>query len=180
MTSPSQHSRIDLVSRIVKLGFNEPQAGWNYTVLAVLAVSAIFFIVDVYTDLVIEDEGLGHLLFEGGIFIAVVLALIYQVMRVFVLSSAVSASERTVRLLKKHLNDIISDEFDKWQLTRAERETAILLIKGLSMLEIAELRGVKEKSVRQQATGIYTKAGVSSRYELTAYFIEDLLAPTMN
>jgi DNA-binding NarL/FixJ family response regulator len=51
------------------------------------------------------------------------------------------------------------------------------LIKGLSMREIVFARDVKEKSVRQQATAIYSKAGVSSRYELAAYFIEDLLIP---
>ena len=45
------------------------------------------------------------------------------------------------------------------------------------MQGIAEIRHVKEKSVRQQSARIYTKANVSNRNELSAYFIEDLLAP---
>ena len=53
----------------------------------------------------------------------------------------------------------------------------MLLIKGFSMQGIAEIRHVKEKSVRQQSARIYTKANVSNRNELSAYFIEDLLAP---
>jgi len=46
------------------------------------------------------------------------------------------------------------------------------------MHEIAEVRHVKEKSVRQQASGIYAKTGLANRYELTSHFIEDLLAPS--
>jgi DNA-binding NarL/FixJ family response regulator len=45
------------------------------------------------------------------------------------------------------------------------------------MQEIAEIRHVKEKSVRQQASGIYAKSGLANRYELTSHFIEDMLAP---
>lgn len=50
----------------------------------------------------------------------------------------------------------------------------------MSMQEIADARGVKEKSVRHRATGIYSKAKVTNRNELTSYFIEDLLAPEVN
>jgi len=75
------------------------------------------------------------------------------------------------------LPEVIDNEFRRWALTDTEKEIAILLIKGLTMQEIAGVRGVKEKSVRQQATGVYAKAGVSGRYEPTSHFIEDLLAP---
>ena len=43
------------------------------------------------------------------------------------------------------------------------------------MNEIGELRGVKEKTDRQQATSIYTKSKCPNRHELAAKFIEDLL-----
>ena len=41
---------------------------------------------------------------------------------------------------------------------------------------IAALREVKEKTVRQQATSIYAKAGYAGRHELVAHFIEDLMS----
>jgi len=49
-----------------------------------------------------------------------------------------------------------------------------LLVKGLSMKEIADLRHSKEATVRQQATAVYRKAKVEGRQELASYFLEDL------
>jgi len=47
---------------------------------------------------------------------------------------------------------------------------------GDSVSEIASLREVKEKTVRQQATSIYAKSGTGSRAEFSASFLEDLLS----
>lgn len=105
------------------------------------------------------------------------LVLGFEVKRVVELHSSISISQSEILRLKGHLTQVISDEFDHWNLTPTEKEIALLLIKGLSMQEIADIRHVKEKSVRQQSTGIYTKAEVSNRYQLSAYFIEDLLIP---
>jgi len=62
-------------------------------------------------------------------------------------------------------------------LTPAEREIALLLLKGLSHKEIATIRSVSETTVRQQARSLYRKAGLSGRNELAAFFLEDLLGP---
>jgi DNA-binding CsgD family transcriptional regulator len=72
----------------------------------------------------------------------------------------------------------IDRQFERWQLTPAEKEVALLLIKGLPTREIAEIRSVKEKTVRQQALLIYRKAGVHGRAELSAFFLEDLFLPS--
>ena len=45
----------------------------------------------------------------------------------------------------------------------------------MSMKEISDLRHVKEKTVRQQATQVYAKSGYTGRHELAAHFIEDLM-----
>lgn len=42
---------------------------------------------------------------------------------------------------------------------------------------LAELRQTKEATVRQQAQGVYKKAGIGGRADLTAFFLEDLLSP---
>lgn len=70
----------------------------------------------------------------------------------------------------------VNEQFGLWNLTESERDVAILLIKGMSMKEIADDRQSKEATVRQQATAIYRKAGLSSRQELTAFFLEDLFS----
>ncbi len=74
----------------------------------------------------------------------------------------------------------IDAQFERWTLTPAEREVALLLLKGLSHKEIAGVRGVGEATVRQQAQGMYRKAGLSNRNDLAAFFLEDLLLPNHN
>ncbi len=44
------------------------------------------------------------------------------------------------------------------------------------MKEISLARNVKEATIRQQATSVYSKSGCAGRNELAAYFIEDLFA----
>ena len=58
-------------------------------------------------------------------------------------------------------------------LSVAEKETALLLLKGLSHKEIASVRNVSEGTARQQATAVYRNAGVSGRNDLAAFFLED-------
>lgn len=171
-----QDSRYHPLSPAASLGANGPRGRRNLVTLVVLVIAGVYFIEDIYSDYVLEGSDITHVLIEAAIFIAVLLALWSEMRSAFRLSVVLSKSERMNRLLRRHFHEIIRDEFIDWRLTPAEQETALLLIKGLSMQEIAAIRGVKEKSVRQQSTGIYTKAKVSNRYELSASLIEDLLA----
>jgi len=75
------------------------------------------------------------------------------------------------------LGAAIDRQLDKWALSPAEKEIALLLLKGLSHKDIAELRSVGETTVRQQARAIYKKGGLEGRHDLAAFFLEDLLSP---
>lgn len=75
------------------------------------------------------------------------------------------------------LSNAIDEQLSKWGLTVAEKEVAFLLLKGLSLKEIAAVRNTTEKTARVQSMAIYAKAGISSRSELSAFFLEDLLVP---
>jgi DNA-binding CsgD family transcriptional regulator len=81
--------------------------------------------------------------------------------------------------LIKGLSQGIARQFEKWDMTVAEREVGLLILKGLSYKEIAILRDVSEKTVRQQAHTIYKKAKLSGRASLSAFFLEDLLLPNI-
>ena len=72
---------------------------------------------------------------------------------------------------------VLQRQFDAWKLTASEQDVVIMMLKGLSFREIAELRETREKTVRQQASSVYRKSGVTSRNELAAWFFEDLLGP---
>lgn len=79
--------------------------------------------------------------------------------------------------LLRGVSEQIDRQFEAWSLTAAEREIALLMLKGLRHKEIASLRGTSERTVRQQALTIYKKAGLDGRTDLTAFFLEDLLQP---
>jgi DNA-binding CsgD family transcriptional regulator len=75
------------------------------------------------------------------------------------------------------LGAAIDRQFDRWGLSPAEREIALLQLKGLRHKEIAELRKTSERTVRQQALSVYRKSGLNGRNDLAAFFLEDLLLP---
>jgi DNA-binding NarL/FixJ family response regulator len=73
------------------------------------------------------------------------------------------------------LGEEIEKQFEKWQLTPAEREVGLLMLKGFSHRELAGLRGTSEATVRHQAQAIYQKSALPGRSAFCAYFLEDLL-----
>lgn len=84
--------------------------------------------------------------------------------------------ERKISHLSNEFLSNIDEQFNQWSFSRGEKEIALLLIKGLSMKEIAEIRGSNENTVRQQASQIYKKSSLHGRMELSAFFLDDLLA----
>lgn len=82
-----------------------------------------------------------------------------------------------MRELLKGLSAAIDAQFDRWKLSQAEREIALLLLKGLTHKEIAVLRDTSERTIRQQSQSIYEKSNLSGRASLSAFFLEDLLLP---
>jgi DNA-binding CsgD family transcriptional regulator len=80
------------------------------------------------------------------------------------------------RALLRGLGEAIDRQFLTWHLTDAERDVGLLLLKGLSLKEIAAVRVTSERTIRAQARSIYAKAGLSGRAALSAFFLEDLLA----
>jgi len=81
------------------------------------------------------------------------------------------------QLVVRGLGEAIDRQFQRWNLTDAEREVGLLLLKGLSHREVAAARQTSEKTVRQQALALYRKGGLSGRTGLAAFFLEDLLLP---
>lgn len=80
--------------------------------------------------------------------------------------------------LLRGLGEAIDRQFARWELTPAEREVGLLLLKGLSHKEVADARSTSETTIRQQALAVYRKAGLRNRSELSAFFLEDLLLPS--
>jgi DNA-binding CsgD family transcriptional regulator len=68
----------------------------------------------------------------------------------------------------------IRHQFEAWALTPAEADIAGLLLKGVSLRDVARLRRTTEATIRQQAQGVYRKSGLGGRAELAAFFLDSL------
>ena len=76
---------------------------------------------------------------------------------------------RNTRYLAKQLDAAkgafqsgIDGYFEQWELSEAEKDIALLTIKGMTISEIAEIRNTKQSTIKTQSSAIYKKAGVSS------------------
>ena len=151
------------------------------TVLAGLillqAICALFFIGDVIEDFR-EDGHLDnpHLLLESVAAIALVGGVIFLMIELRGLLSRVSDMQIGLDIAQGHLADIIETFFDEWGLTSAERDVAIMILKGLDNDSIAQVRKTAAGTVRAQATSIYYKSGTDGRAQFISLLIEEFLA----
>ncbi len=79
--------------------------------------------------------------------------------------------------LLQGLGMAIDEQFEDWELTGAERDVALHLLKGHSHKRIARLTDRSERTVRQHAVAVYRKSGMGGRAELSAFFLEGLILP---
>ena len=158
----------------------------------ILAVALLSIIVGGTADLVMDDPASWlsfHVIFEmtmitGALLMATTLWLGWW-------RSAHAAAALHVRLAQQTvererwrvtsqealegLGHAIDVQFDAWQLTPAEREVALMLLKGYGHKQIAAMTARSERTARQHAGVVYEKAGLGGRAELSAYFLQDLM-----
>ncbi len=145
----------------------------------VIAVCEAFFLMDVVADFFHWDIGapwLDHGSIEMATTVTLALALVVIGRETIRLLSSHRRAEANVQAASGELLSMIERKFDDWQLSASEKEIALLLIKGMSNQEIADIRDTRPGTVKSQSSAVYQKAGVRNRQELAAYFVEDLLA----
>lgn len=162
----------------------------RFVIATVLAFVAIMVGIDLFTDFK-DGVATWHLLVEGSI-AAVALFGVYFVLRgsaemkhrlekeMTDFSNFKKEAEKWKLESRKYLDGLskaIDQQLTKWNLSKAEKEVAFLLLKGMSLKEIADIRNTAEKTARVQSMAIYSKSGLSGRSELSAFFLEDLLVP---
>ncbi|HVO59355.1 MAG TPA: hypothetical protein VMT53_00390 [Terriglobales bacterium] len=158
--------------------------------IVLFAVIAILIACDIVADFRSGTEP-GHVLLEGVIMALalaglVIMSLQFRAIHLQAkqLSVDLEAARREAQRFREEAHDAlrglgeaIDHQFARWSLSPAEREIGLLLLKGLSHKEIAEMRSTLEPTIRQQALAVYRKSGLRSRAELSAFFLEDLLLP---
>lgn len=159
-------------------------------IASILCFVAVLVGLDIFTD---SREGvvLWHIVVEASIGAAALAGVFYLMRGTVVLRHRLAKEIDDFSRFKKEadvwraesrqyiegLAHAIDQQLTKWQLTVAEKEVAFLLLKGLSLKEVATIRNTAEKTARVQSMAVYAKAGISGRSELAAFFLEDLLLP---
>ncbi len=171
--------------------FEENHSGrqnWILTELLMIIVALLIF--DSWHDFNAGVEAI-HLWMElicGALGLFAIFIIWHR--RIVPLEGALRSTEKNRLALEKELEGFrqsiapyvanirqeVERQFTAWNLTAAEKETAYLLLKGLSLKDIAQVRGVSEKTVKQHNLTIYQKSGLAGRAELAAFFLQDLLA----
>jgi len=155
-------------------------------VIGFLVLLAVINLVDIYSDM-LEGSSWTHILEETimvFIFIGII-GYLYQHLKTSSLSLEHARAElnniknlyeqqsESMQQARKDYSKVIYQQFEQWKLTKSEQDVALLLLKGLSLKEVAAVREIKEKSVRQHASNIYSKANLTGRHELAAWFLDD-------
>ncbi len=166
-------------------------------VLVAFAAVALLAGLDLISDLG-DGAAAGHVLAEGGGFVVAMAGALFMARRLQRVVRSERAARQEMRVLAARLEETEAEaarwrrearellsglgaaldrQFERWALSPAEKEVALLLLKGLSHKEVAEVRSISEATARQQARAVYKKAGLSGRNDLAAFFLEDLLLP---
>jgi DNA-binding CsgD family transcriptional regulator len=83
--------------------------------------------------------------------------------------------ERSVGMASSALQNVIESHFDEWKLTASERDVAALMVKGLSIAEIAGVRGSAEGTVKAHLNNIYRKSDTRNRAEVLSSIMDAML-----
>ncbi len=75
------------------------------------------------------------------------------------------------------LGTALSEHFDAWGLTPAERRVAMGILRGWSHKRIARETGTSERTIRQHAVAVYRKSGLEGRARFSGFFLEGLMLP---
>ncbi|WP_377194280.1 helix-turn-helix transcriptional regulator [Ruegeria meonggei] len=151
------------------------------TVLAGLillqTLCALFFIGDVIEDF-LEDGKFGypHLLLESVAAVALIAGVVFLMIELRGLLSRMSDMQTGLEIAHGQLAKVIEGFFEDWNLTNAEKDVALMILKGLDNQAIAKVRNTASGTVRAQATSVYAKSSTDGRAQFISLFVEELLA----
>lgn len=159
------------------------ESGAVGAVIALFAVIALLIGWDVFTDYK-EGANWGHMAVEVFVLLIAASGIAFLLLQLFQTKSDLAQAQVETeqwrsesRELIRGLGRAIKRQFGSWNLTKAEAEVGLFLLKGFSHKEIAEIRQTSDRTIREQARAVYRKSGLSGRSALSAFFLEDLLLP---
>ncbi len=157
---------------------NADKPGLLLALIVVQIFCASYFLWDVLSDAL--PHGLSalenpYILIESIAVFSLILAALFETRYLMALLRHAAHLKRQVSLAAGAFHEIMEEHFRRWNLTAAEQDVATFTIKGMSISEIASLRGSAEGTIKSHLSGIYRKAGVSGRGALLSLLIDDLI-----
>lgn len=153
--------------------------GLTLVVLIVLqSLCALFFLSDVVADYLSESPSFWvdfHLTIEAFAAVLLVLGIFVEIQFLSAILHRQASTERGLSIASGKLSKVMNDYFRSWALTPTEEDVAAFVLKGMSISEIAVLRGSREGTIKAHLNAIYRKAGVSGRSQLVSLLVEDLM-----
>lgn len=151
----------------------------------ILGMSAAFcfFLLDVILDIIehfesqrtyTKDEAI-HLFFETCAVVALFLGILSVLQYTKVLSEQAAKANKSLAALKVDFDNFVQQQFTQWGLTEAEKDVALLLLRGMSTSDIADLRSSTTGTVKVQSHKVFGKSGVTSRVEFMSLFMEEFI-----
>ena len=143
--------------------------------IAVQTACAAIFLWDVVKDVQEPGAEAWHLVPEALAAVALLIGIGFEIVYLMYLLQRKASLERSVGLASSQLQDIIQHHFDDWKLTASERDVAALMIKGLSISEIAGVRGSADGTVKAHLNAIYRKSNARNRAEVLSHIMDTLI-----
>ena len=145
---------------------------------------SVFFGIDLVVEITIElnkDELISfseatHLILEMIAECGLILAVYLSLTSYGRLKEKAVHDEQVVTAIRTGFDRILEATFAEWSLTEAQKDIALLSVRGQSISEIAETRQTKAGTVKAHLHQIYQKASVGSRTELLAVLMDELLS----
>lgn len=160
---------------------DDASGNWRAGAASLFAIIAILIATDLWTDSR-EGAGFTHLSIETIVLATAAFGALMLSWRMRAVNLALAQAKQDAdhwrgenRQLVSGLSAAIKAQFQVWTLTEAESDIGLLLLKGLSHREIADIRQTSERTVREQARSLYRKSNLGGRNDLAAFFLEDLL-----
>lgn len=143
--------------------------------IAAQTICAVVFLLDVLADFSRMSVMDWHLVPEALASLALIAGIAFQLVYLKQLLQRKASLERSVGMASSALQTIIESHFDEWKLTASERDVAALMVKGLSISEIAKVRGSADGTVKAHLNAIYRKANARNRAEVLSHIMDTLI-----
>jgi DNA-binding CsgD family transcriptional regulator len=143
--------------------------------IAAQLICAAIFLIDVTAD-VYEAAGVyWHLVPEALAVLALFVGIGFEAVYLMQLLQRKASLERSIKMASSSLQSVVESHFDGWKLTPSERDVAALMVKGLSISEIAGVRGSADGTVKAHLNAIYRKSNARNRAEVLSHIMDTLI-----